>query len=161
MLDALSQRPLEPADLALVCAWWQTPQELFFAAPRLAFPATPETLQASIEGRQNPTVVQRDSGPGAFACLYDVQPGETAWIGRVVVAPALRGQGVGAYLIRLMVSQAREQYQARTVRLGCFADNIPGLRLYTALGFRPYDAVERPDWLGRRTFSIHLQLALA
>jgi ribosomal protein S18 acetylase RimI-like enzyme len=68
----------------------------------------------------------------------------TLRIGRLIVAPAARGQGWGRRLLLVALDHAREQGVAR-VQLGVLASNGPARRLYESVGFHADpDTVDAP-----------------
>ncbi|HEX5395827.1 MAG TPA: GNAT family N-acetyltransferase, partial [Candidatus Limnocylindria bacterium] len=60
--------------------------------------------------------------------------GEVADVMTVAVAPTARGQGVGASLVRWLVTRARAR-GAAYLMLEVRADNVPARRLYDRFGF--------------------------
>ncbi|QXI27759.1 GNAT family N-acetyltransferase [Pseudomonas vanderleydeniana] len=156
---SLSHRPVEARDLPVICGFAQGEEELFFFFPKARYPLTVEQLQGSIDQRSDSTVVELDGEVVGFANFYQWEQGGTCSIGNVVIAPHVRGRGVGEYLVRLMVRLARERHQASEVRLSCFNQNLAGLLFYPKLGFVPYGIEERQDFKGRRVALIQLRWA--
>jgi len=70
--------------------------------------------------------------PDGFALLQVLPP--EAELLTIVVAPAARGQGLGASLLREAMGQAAERGVARLF-LEVEAGNLPALRLYERAGF--------------------------
>ena len=61
------------------------------------------------------------------------------WTGRLAamgIAPAWRGQGVGRWLIRQLIAEARARGERRML-LEVIEQNEPAVRLYSRAGFRP------------------------
>jgi GNAT superfamily N-acetyltransferase len=75
-----------------------------------------------------------DVGTLWLATAHERGPG--AWVFDVEVHPAHRGRGHGR---TLMLAAERECLAAgvRTLGLNVFTDNVPALRLYESLGYRP------------------------
>lgn len=157
----LSHRPVQPDDLPLICSFPRSEQELFLLFPNASFPLTPEQLQESINARLDPTVVLCDGRVAGFANLYKCEPEKTCWIGNVVVDPALRGKGIGVYLVNTMTGIAVEKYRVKTVELFCMSHNVTGLLLYTRLGFKPVHIEERVGPQGKRIATIHMAREVA
>ena len=155
----LTHRPVAEQDLAAICAFSQSPAELFYCFPKADFPLTPGQLQVAIDQRSDSTVVLLEGAVVAFANFYRWASGGTCTIGNVIVDPAIRGKGIGALLIEQMIDIARTRHQASEVTLSCFNSNVAGLLLYPKLGFVPYAIEERQDKQGRRLALIHLRLA--
>ena len=59
---------------------------------------------------------------------------DEAWVQTMAVAPAARGQGLGARLLLELLDEAARRGQ-RTVRLEVRSDNAPAQRLYERHGF--------------------------
>jgi len=153
-------RPLTARDLPLLCGFPQNEEELFYLFPSAQYPLTPDQLSRAIARRVAPTVVEEAGKVVAFADLFRIKNSSYNNIGNVMVAPEVRGRGVGRYLIEQMVNIARTTHGARRVRVSCFNRNTAGLLLYAKLGFVPYGVEERLDWQGQRVALIHLRMTL-
>lgn len=154
----LSHRAVEDTDLATICGFPQSAEELFFLFPPASHPLTPAQLQEAVGQRADSTVVLNHGAVVGFANFHQVETGSHCAIGNVVVAPPTRGHGVGSYLIRHMSGLAFARHRAREVRISCFNRNVAGLLLYPQLGFQPYAVEERRDPQGGRIALIHLRL---
>lgn len=154
----LSHRPAEERDLARVCTFARSEEELFFMYPRADFPLSVEQLRLAALERADSTVVERDGEVVGFANIYQWETGGRCTIGNVIVSPAARGCGVGSYLIGRMIELALGKYRAAEVGVACFNHNVAGLLLYPQLGFRPYAVEERRDREGKRVALIHMRL---
>lgn len=154
----LSHREVRPEDVARVCSFPRSAEELFFLFPRAAFPLTPDQLRRAIEQRHDSTVVVLDDQVCGFANFYVREVSGTCAIGNVVVAPEARGRGVGRYLIEVMIRKALLDHRAEEVRISCFNGNVAGLLLYAKLGFAPFDVERRLDPGGARVALIHMRL---
>lgn len=155
---ALTHRPVAEQDLAAICAFTQSPAELFYCFPKADFPLTPGQLRAAIDQRSDSTVVLLDGVVVAFANFYRWETGGVCAIGNVMVAPAARGRGVARYLLEQMLATAFSRHQACEVQVSCFNQNVAGLLLYPQLGFVPYALEERVGKTGERLALIHLRL---
>ena len=155
----LTHRPVQAADIPIICQFPQSAEELFFLYPKATYPLTPEQLQGAINQRFDSTVVLWGGRPVGFANFYICKPGEECHIGNVIIDPQVRGKGVGQYLVNTMIEMAFQKYQVKEVHLSCFTRNLTGLLLYTRLGFTPFAIEERRDYLGQRTASIKFRLA--
>lgn len=151
----LSHRPVQEADLPVICLFPQNEQELYFMFPAAEFPLTVDQLIIHMERRWDSTVVLFDGKVAGFANFYLCQPGETCSIGNVIVSPDIRGQGVGRYLINTMIQIAATKHNVKNVQLTCFNQNINGLLLYQGMGFKPVFIEERRDKQGNRIAAIH------
>lgn len=132
-------RPTTLQGARLVAGWVNTAEELLvFAGPKLSFPLDPQALlDTAVDGWQLRSlwVDGQLVGTGSFT-LRD----ESIHLGRLLVDPQRRGQGLGRVLVTELLVHARLQSPelARCLRatLNVFADNLPARRLYESLGFR-------------------------
>lgn len=154
----LSHREVRPDDVARVCSFPQSAEELYFLFPKATYPLTPEQLRRAIEQRHDSTVVLLDDQVCGFANFYVREHAGACAIGNVVVAPEARAMGVGRYLIETMIRKALVQHRAQEVRISCFNRNIAGLLLYAKIGFVPFAVERRVDQLGARVALIHMRL---
>ncbi|HTP51680.1 MAG TPA: GNAT family N-acetyltransferase [Anaeromyxobacteraceae bacterium] len=157
----LSHRAVQPDDIPSICEFPQSPEELYFLFPKGTYPLTPEQLRRSIEQRFGSTVVLDQGRVCAFANLYCMKPEGTSGIGNVIVAPDVRGKGVGRYLIETMIRTALRERGARSVQIACFNANVSGLLLYQKLGFEPYMIEPRLDHQARRIALVRMRLSEA
>jgi ribosomal protein S18 acetylase RimI-like enzyme len=70
--------------------------------------------------------------------------GTEARLGRVIIDPERRGEGLGSTLVNLALDKARELGIIR-VDLNVIVGNVPAIRTYERLGFVAQDWSERPD----------------
>ncbi len=144
-------------DIAEIRKLPETREELFYCFPGASFPLSEADVRSSVETRSDSTVVEIGGRVVAFANFYRWKDGLCS-IGNVVVAPDVRGFGVGSHLIRHMVKLGFEKRHAESVSVSCFNRNVVGLLFYPRLAFRPYDVEERTDWNGDRVALIHFRL---
>jgi ribosomal protein S18 acetylase RimI-like enzyme len=135
-----------------------TEDELFRVYPKGKHPFTLEQVQSLAESREELTIAVDGGEVVAFANLYNVIQGKSAFIGNVVVAKKWRGQGVGRLLICHMIRQAFDKYNVGETRISVFNDNTPALLLYAGMNFKPYAVEERTNLLGERVGLIHMRL---
>ena len=131
-------REAGPDDDAALIAWFPDAAALRrFAGDSLAWPLTPAQLDALRADPRNRAFTAWSTGPGArrvgHAELVDLGEGRRL-VARFGVAPAVRGRGVGAALLRALIERARSLGAAR-VELNVFADNRDAVRLYRSAGF--------------------------
>ena len=155
----LSHRPVERGDIESLCAFAQTSEELFYLFPKANYPLTPDQLKRAISERTENTVVLLDDALAGFANFYEWEPNGVCAIGNVMIDPNLRGQGLGAYLIKVLSKVAFTKHNARTVHISCFCDNTAGLALYEKLGFQKCGEERRFDKTGNITTLINLELS--
>ena len=98
-----------------------------------------------------------DNNIVAFANLYDLVPGKSAFIGNVIVQEAKRGNGIGRALLEHMLDLVFLKHALPEARISVFSDNVPALRLYKVLGFNEYDRESRKDQYNRKVTLLHLK----
>lgn len=160
MNTALAFRPVRDADLATICAFARSPEELYYLAPRASFPLTPEQLATSIAQRSDSSVVCLGDTVLGFANIYKREQG-ACYVGNVAVSAQARRQGVARFLMQRMAQLAAERYAASELRVSCFNPNTAGLLLYARLGYTPFALEERLDQRQQVVMLLHLRLPLA
>ena len=60
-------------------------------------------------------------------------------LARLVVAPNFRQLGMSKHLITSLIEEGRQQLSTRQVSLFVLTQNVPALKCYQALGFKPKD----------------------
>lgn len=153
-------RPVKFDDLLTICQFPETEMELFSSFPAAQFPLTVEQLKDVINQRRASSVMEVNGKVAGYSNLYDLVNGEYCFIGNVFIAPQQRNQGLGEYLIRLMMQLAFEQYGVQSVRVSCFAFNEKALRLYHRIGFVEYETEIRQDPDGQAVELFHMQYDL-
>ena len=156
-MTLITHRPIKEEDIQTICGFPQSEEELFFLFPKAAFPLTPWQLQDAIAQRSDSTVVELNGEVVAFANFYKWGRGGCS-IGNVIVSSAVRGTGVGRYLIEQMIDIAFVKHHAAKVIVSCFNRNVVGLLFYPELGFQPYAIEERQDNKGNKIAVIHMNL---
>ena len=101
-------------------------------------------------------LARRCAGPIAgYLCRWFVA--DEVHVLNVAVAPAFRGQGLGAALMREALREARTA-RARAVTLEVRRSNANGRRLYEAFGFEEVGL--RPNYYGRGEDALIMRLGL-
>ena len=154
---SVSFRAAEEADYPAICALVPTQDELFLVYPRGRFPLTAEQLRELAATRHALTVAVDGAEVVGFANLYDLVPGESAFIGNVVVAGNRRRAGLGRQLTQYMLDRACRDYLLPEVRISVFCHNLPALRLYAGLGFEPYALDQRRRPRGEELPLLHMR----
>lgn len=154
----LRHRPASESDLAVICRFVQSEDELFYFFPKADYPLTTGQLQLAVAQRIDATVVEYAGKVVAFANFYLWEQGGRCAIGNVIVSPDARRAGVGRYLITCMAELAFAKYQAAEVTVSCFNHNTGALLLYPRLGFVPYAIEERRDKQGHAVALVHMRL---
>jgi len=134
-------RRFDPDQLPELMRWFRDPQSLrVWGGPEFRFPFTTESFRADakVDSIDSLSLVADDGALAAFGqCYLRI---ERCHFGRVGVAPAHRGRGVGSRLFREMADWGREQFGPRELSLFVDRGNLQAHRLYLRLGFRetPY-----------------------
>lgn len=150
-------RPATPADFERIASLTKSPAELYLVYPSGQFPWDVAQLNALYTKRSDFTVAETDGQIAAFANLYQVKPGESAFIGNVIVDSAYRGLGIGRQLTQHMIRVCRDNYTA-IPHLSVFGFNAPAMLMYAGLGFVPYAVEARQDLQGKPVALIHMHL---
>ncbi len=97
----------------------------------------------------------RDGTPLGFVTVCRHQC--SGWIGNLIVAPHLRGEGVGRRLFRYAAEQLAESGAASL----WLTASVAGRSLYEAGGFRAVGSIERWIWQGRGDSTLPLPTSSA
>ena len=151
-------RPLLAEDLRAVCNLIRDQEELFLLYPKGSFPLTVEQLGHMLDRRVEPTVLSISGRIAGFAAFYRLRRTKSIFIGNVVVAPGLRGQGLGKKLVKHMCELAFTKYDLPQVKISVFSQNTKALLLYASLGFKPYAIRAKRDLAGNPVALISLKL---
>lgn len=141
-------RDYKSEDSAIICKWLRSEEEFFkWSADRFnKFPMEENDIDQNYapqikSGRFIPlTAVDENGVPvGHFIIRYPREDDDsTVRFGFVVIAPDIRGKGIGRELIRLGIEYVRKNLPVRRIDLGVFADNDNARRCYEACGFKEY-----------------------
>ncbi|MGC3981306.1 MAG: GNAT family N-acetyltransferase [Steroidobacteraceae bacterium] len=145
----LTLRLPEPADYAEIATWIPDAKACArWAGPNLLFPFTSTELQErlSVSGGQSYCLVKVSSIALGFGQYWALTPG-SVHLGRIIVSPALRGQGAGRLLCEQLIELAVRATDANTVTLRVYRDNDFARKLYAKLGFEPVEAESAGDVL--------------
>lgn len=104
----------QPQHHAAIAALITTPEELFLVHPPGISGMMPNCRAGN--SREQLTVGLLEDEVVAFANLYQVQPGVSAFIGYVIVAEAAKGRGIGQALVAHMVALCRQKLAAEPRR---------------------------------------------
>lgn len=147
-------------DFALIAAMPQNADELFYMFPRGNYPVSPNELEEVALTRRSPTVVTADGEVAAYCTLYDVEEGEHAWLGNVIVHPNHRRGGVGSFMLAAMKHIAHTEHRAAALHLVCHNTNTGAMLFYFKHGFKPYDMKTMMDFRGQTIVGIAMSLRL-
>jgi ribosomal protein S18 acetylase RimI-like enzyme len=155
----ISLRPPIATDYDALAAWIPDAKAcLRWAGPRIQFPFTGAELQRQLAVADTESFVLTDGGSVTlgFGQLW-LRDGDAARLMRIIVAPPLRGLGVGRELCRLLILHAADVVGARAVTLAVYRDNVAALALYRSLDFVPVDSRSTAESLLMRLDLVALQ----
>lgn len=158
--SGLKLRRARPEDLDAVCSLPANRREAFWTFPAHSYPVRPGELSQNLQSRFDPTVAELNGRLAGFANLYRVIEGESCYVGNLVVGPQHRRRGVAGRLLKAMAARAREAYQARSLCVSCFNDNLGGLFFYHGLEFVPFALEPLVDWDREPVALIHFRRAV-
>lgn len=137
--------PFTEQDIDRLISWIASPEELFvWTADRFAYPLTREAFQE--EMRKSAQL-----GDRLFFKAVDAESGDVIGhielggidlrnralrIGRVLLAPAFRGRGLGTEMMRAAVDLAFGTFAVHRVELGVFDSNPRAQACYERVGFQ-------------------------
>jgi RimJ/RimL family protein N-acetyltransferase len=127
---------------AQTCARW--------AGPRLAYPFAADALPQLLDlpGTEVASFCLSSIGSDMLGFCQFWQPAAgTIHLGRIIVSPAMRGQGLGKALCALLVRQAHQLSGIQKITLRVYRDNPAAQQVYTALGFAPVEALSSGELL--------------
>lgn len=139
-------RPFAPADADTVAGWPASSGEVALWCGLRDFPVAPRVVtgwqsDGDVRGRVLVEGV-RLLGYGEVWC--DPEEGE-AELARIIVAPGVRGRGIGRRLVRGLAELAlRVGY--REIFLRVHPGNAAALRCYRGAGFLPVDPALAAEW---------------
>lgn len=145
-------------DFEAVCGLVPTKEDLFLVYPKGDFPLTSEQLHFLSQSRKDLMVGIENNQVIGFANLYDLEPGQWAFIGNVVIDQKYRGRGFGRQIVEYMINLIFEKYNLPEARISVFSYNKPALSLYFNFGFCQYQKEIRQDPRDKNTTLIHMRL---
>ena len=146
--------PFTEADIDRLIGWLQTPEDLLlWTASSFEFPLTRELLQKHLSesaARGDRLIYKAVVAATGESCGHIELGGidrrnRSLRIARVLLAPAFRGRGAGAEMMRLALRIAFEELGMHRVELGVFDVNPRAVALYEKVGFRR-DGVRRESF---------------
>lgn len=142
----LTIRRRSERDCETVVSWVANAAELYlFSGPRLHWPLRATQLSEICQIAGFSAWVLVDETARTVVGHFDLTINNgTARLGRVIVAPQRRGQGLAHVLVDHAIELARA-FHARQLSLNVIADNEPAIHTYQRAGFRPAAGQDRPD----------------
>ena len=147
--------PFTTSDIDRLLGWIRSPEELMlWTASSFGFPLTREHIEGHLrdsaergDRRIFKAVEERSQEAVGHIELGAIDPrNRSIRIGRVLVDPARRGQGLGAAMMRAALATAFQELGAHRVELGVFDVNPAAIACYERVGFRR-DGVRRDSFL--------------
>lgn len=137
------RRGLMPGEMPTLLAWANAGGAAFlkrFAGPKWHYPLTREQLAPEIDTIHSIYV------DGVFAgILQQVARHErSVHLGRFLIDPNRRGQGLGPRALMRMCRELFEETDIDAVSLNVYLDNAPARRCYEKCGFRVTQV--NPEW---------------
>ena len=148
-------RPATLSDLEAVASWIGSSQDCeLWAGGRVKYPIDLGSLpEAILFERTNAFSLSEGEVLAAFGQLVR-KNAERAMLGRIIVCPALRGEGYGERFVGLLLGKARAD---GLERVGLYVDNAnaPAIALYAKTGFRNAALpADQPEWPGARYMEV-------
>jgi len=134
----VSFRPIVEDDFQTLCDLIPSEEELFWVYAHGKYPLTIPQVRRLVDNRMEPTVMLHDDRVVGFADFYSYRKARSVFIGNVVIAPSMRGQGLGKRLVCRMIDRALRGLDLPLVKLHVYNRNLRALIMYGAMGFVPY-----------------------
>ncbi|GMK45989.1 N-acetyltransferase [Paenibacillus glycanilyticus] len=135
----LTFRDSTQKDFKRIAAFPANASEAFYMFPKGTFPIDPEQLYEVSLTRRVPTVIEYNGEPAGYSNLYDIDEGNSGWLGNVIISSQFRRIGAARFLIQTMMNRAKEELGLRELNLICHNTNTKALLMYNQFGFKPYD----------------------
>lgn len=142
----------ESTDYLAIATWIPDVQSCVrWAGPRVPFPFSAAELPSllAVDGGASYCLAEEAAGPLGFGQHWELLAG-AVHLGRIIVSPAARGQGLGRRLCQLLVAQAVHATGATAVTLRVYRNNTAAFSLYSSLGFIPVEPASTEDVLFMR-----------
>jgi [ribosomal protein S18]-alanine N-acetyltransferase len=135
-------------DDATACARW--------AGPLLKFPFPAGDLPALLGSDNTSSFSLVDSSCALVGFGQLVQKDPTVLrLARIIIAPQMRGLGLGKTLCELLLAQASTNAAVEQLTLGVYRDNPSAISLYMSLGFAEAPPHPRPELIAMQRRVVH------
>ncbi len=130
-------KPATLSDLQTVLTWITSPEDLKrWGGPLLTWPPQAEKTWQQIEAPAHKVfALFTDAGELAGFGQTLLREENGVHLGRIILSPALRGQGVGRMLMQNLIEKGRKLYHPKYFSLYVYSDNLPAVKLYRSMGF--------------------------
>lgn len=117
-----------------------------WAGPGMTYPLSADSLPDLLdkEGSRSYSLTDADGELMGFGQFWPREPG-TVHLGRIIINPLYRGQGLGKALLQLLIAEASQRHQPDTFTLNVLRDNPRAKYLYRKMGFVPREDNSTPD----------------
>lgn len=117
-----------------------------WAGPDLGFPFSAEALPKLLQmtDSESYSLTDADEDLMGFGQFWP-RDTDTVHLGRIIINPLYRGQGLGKALIQLLIIEATERHQPETITLNVLRNNPRAKFLYQKMGFVPFEDQSTPD----------------
>jgi ribosomal protein S18 acetylase RimI-like enzyme len=140
-------RPFEDLYTALVAGWASSAQEVALLTGREEFPFPAELLTTWVKNADDIKSYLYFDGetPVGYGELWLDDEEDEVELARIIVAPDLRGKGIGTDFVRALLQPALAAGYS-DVFLRVRPDNEPAIRTYLRVGFQPVDEALAAEW---------------
>jgi RimJ/RimL family protein N-acetyltransferase len=147
--------PFTASDIGRLLGWIRSPEELMlWTASSFGFPLTRDHIEGHLRdsARRGDRQIFKAVEEGREETVGHIELGgldsrnRSVRIGRVLVDPARRGQGLGAAMMCAALAMAFRELGMHRVELGVFDVNPAAIACYEKVGFRR-DGVRRESFL--------------
>jgi RimJ/RimL family protein N-acetyltransferase len=137
--------PFTEADIDRLIGWIPSLESLLvWTASSFGYPLTHEHLQGHLRdsAARGDRLIFKAVDADSREAVGHIELGaldprnRSLRIGRVLLAPAVRGRGLGAAMMRTALARAFGEQRAHRVELGVFDVNPRAIRCYERVGFR-------------------------
>jgi RimJ/RimL family protein N-acetyltransferase len=137
--------PFSEEDIPPLLGWIRSPEELLlWTASSFGYPLTHEHIRRHLRdsAARGDRLIFKAVDAASGEAVGHIELGvldprnQSARIGRVLLAPAARGRGLGEAMLRAALAHAFDQLRAHRVELGVFDVNPRAIALYERVGFR-------------------------
>jgi ribosomal protein S18 acetylase RimI-like enzyme len=141
----LQLQPFTSAAAAQISSWATSRDEVFAWCSRTEAPVPAAVIVAWSEPADvDAFVLVVDGEPIAYGELWIDDDEQEVELARLLVAPQLRGRGIGRRFVAMLTDEARRHH--RLVALRVHPDNESAQRCYAAAGFERVTASEEEEW---------------
>lgn len=142
-MQQLKLIPCTKEHIYFLSTWCSSLQEVEqWAGPDIRFPYTPETFLMDIKYQELSCygLINQKNELVAFGQFYERL--SNCHLGRLIVNPHFRGQGIAKKLVIYLSKQAISTLKLHKLSLFVYSNNVPALTLYKKLGFIEKDYPE-------------------